>query len=120
MTASAHKTLQNVLDHLAQSRDSCSAALAEFQNSASRKGGEVLDSANAIREEALESLTRASKSTRRAIETRPVESALLIAAVGIAIGWVWRRMQERERTEPEQPATPPRRRAGTRSAASTR
>lgn len=119
MTASAHKTLQNVLDHLAQSRDSCSAALAEFQNSASRKGNEVLDSANAIREDALESLHRASKSTRRAIETRPVESALLIAAVGIAIGWVWRRMQERE-TEPEQPATPPRRRSGTRSASSAR
>lgn len=119
MTASAHKTLQNVLDHLAQSRDSCSAALAEFQNSATRKGSEMLDSAGAMRDEALQGLTRASKSTRHAIETRPVESALLIAAVGIAIGWIWRRMQERE-TAPEQPATPPRRRSGTRSASNAR
>jgi hypothetical protein len=119
MTASAHKTLQNVLDHLAQSRDSCAAALAEFQNSATRKGSEVFDSASAIRDEALQSLTRASKSTRHAIETRPVESALLIAAVGIAIGWIWRRVQERE-TTPEQPASPPRRRAAGTKAASTR
>lgn len=116
MTTSAHKTLQNVLDHLAQSRDSCSAALAEFQNSALRKGSAMLDSANTVRDEALDGLHRASKSTRHMIQTRPVESALLIAVAGIAIGWVWRRMRERE-AAPEQPSNPPRRRSGTKSAA---
>ncbi|HUD40741.1 MAG TPA: hypothetical protein VMR06_01965 [Dokdonella sp.] len=119
MAASAQKALHDVIDHLTQSRDAFSAALADLHDNATRKGSHMLESAGALRDEALGGLTRASKTTRRAIETRPVESALLIAAVGIAIGWVWRRMQERE-TAVEQPASPPRRRSGTRSASTSR
>jgi ElaB/YqjD/DUF883 family membrane-anchored ribosome-binding protein len=71
-----------------------SQTLATHLRAANEAIGSGADQARDIGRSLTVSARRGSNSARELIAERPFESALIIGAVGVAIGWLWRRTRE--------------------------
>ncbi len=113
MTTKTEAAITDAIDQLTRARDSLSSMLRDVLNGVSRQSAAGMESATAFRDEALAHLTRASRSTQRAVSRHPVETAILVGVIGFSVGWVVKHMHAR-RNQDTIPSTsktprPPRR-----------
>ncbi|MEP7043436.1 MAG: hypothetical protein ABI843_10260 [Dokdonella sp.] len=80
---------------LAQASDALAAKLHDVGHALARHGEHGLDLARTGSDEIAASLRRAGRSTRGLVVERPIESVLIVAALGIAIGWILRLSREK-------------------------
>lgn len=85
---------------LADASDALVSTLREANDVVARQGAAGLDYARAFGGDMISGARRAGTSTRGLIAERPVESVVIVALVGVAIGWILRRTRERVAVQP--------------------
>ncbi len=111
MNVDMDQRLHDALEHLAKTRDAFSSLIDGLMEGVTPKGRETVDSAAALAENALEALVKRGRSTRRLLTSHPVESVVLIGVLGVAVGWLMKRMWEPKPTtlpSTESPSPSPR------------
>jgi hypothetical protein len=83
-----------VTSRLADASEALTSTLRDANDVLARQGAAGLDLARTFGGELAVNARRAGNSTRSLIAERPLESAVIVALTGVAIGWLWRRMRE--------------------------